>query len=165
MLEEKFYAAWPDFFEIIAEIEWCSPKPYDLLISGGVPEDAKAYLYSIVGYSDKEWWPYYIGKTFQKFVSTRIQQPDHKQRLRSLKENYPDLDFTVTLGTPTFHVSRATKNNIDAIEGLLIYGNWHEEMWNERKINDFAHAKQMHVRNVGWVEHLVAELSYGVFWQ
>lgn len=54
MLEDSFDAAWPDFFEVVADIEWTPPAPHDLLFSGGVKADETAYFYSIVAYVGKQ---------------------------------------------------------------------------------------------------------------
>lgn len=165
MVNGAFEAAWPRYFDLIAEVEWTPPVPHDLLFSGGVAADETAYLYSIVGYVDKGWWPYYIGMVFDQSVSIRNQQADHRTRLMKLKEANPEVGFSIALGTPRFREGRPTRSAIEAIEGLLIYANWHEGMINERKINRFSHAKQIYIRNVGWAEHVEVEIAYGVFYR
>ena len=164
-MKGPYEMAWPDYFDLVADIEWTWPVPYDLLFSGGVEADETAYFYSIVAYVDKRWWPYYIGMVFDQFPSVRNQQPDHRIRLEKLQGRNKALTFSITLGTPAFHVGRRTRDSIAAIEGLLIYGNWHEDMINERKINRFSHAKQIYIRNIGWHEHLEPEVAYGVFYR
>lgn len=165
MIEGSFETAWPGYFDLVADIEWTQPVPKDLLFSDGVEADGAAYFYSIVAYVEKQWWPFYIGMVFDQCVSIRNQQPDHHDRLVKLQNENPGLTFSMTLGTPFFRVGRRTRGSISAIEGLLIYGNWHEGMINERRINRFSHAKQIYVRNIGWHEHVEPELAYGVFYR
>ncbi|WP_019025415.1 MULTISPECIES: hypothetical protein [unclassified Thioalkalivibrio] len=165
MPANEFQAAWPDQFNLVAEIDWTRPAPHDLLFSGGVEEDQWAYLYAIVAWVDKGWWPYYIGKTFAQTVSRRNQQPDHRARLDKLQAKHPSLTFSVSLGTPDITSGRFDEGAIDAIEGLLIFSNWHEDMANERKINSFSHKHQVRLKNTGWTDHLEKEIAYGVFYR
>lgn len=165
MITDSFLVAWPDYFDLVAEINWTPPSPRDLVISGNLDEDATAYFYSIVSRVDKTWWPYYIGMTYNQSVSLRLTQSDHLNRLALLTREHPNRDFSISLGTPNFKVGRRDRRTIEAIEGLLIYSNWHESMINDRKINRFSDAKQMYVRNVGWNEHVEPEAAYGVFYR
>ena len=165
MLEEPLEAAWPEWFEFWTQIEWTEPAPHDLLFSGGIREDQTAKLYSIVARAKNEWWPYYIGMTEQQAVSNRLQQSDHVERLERLRSAHPNLNFSVCLGTPTSIRGTLCRDTVGAIEGLLIYANWHEDMDNSRKINRFSNQRQIYVQNTGWTEHLEKEVAYGVLYR
>ena len=165
LIEGYYDIAWPDYFDLVAEVEWTQPVPHDLLFSGGVDADETAYFYSIIAYLNKQWWPYYIGMVFDQYASVRNQQKDHRDRLAKLQNRHPGVTFSITLGTPFFRAGRLTRDSVSAIEGILIYGHWHDGMINERRINRFSHAKQIFVRNIGWHEHVESEIAYGVFYR
>ena len=69
MTERAYESAWPEYFDLVADVEWTAPVPHDLLFSNGVQADAAAYFYSIIAYFEKQWWPYYIGMVFDQHVS------------------------------------------------------------------------------------------------
>ncbi len=165
MKELDFYISWVDEFAIVGEINWTKPYTHDLLFSGNIEDDDEAYFYSIVAFKDKEWWPYYIGMVFEQTISERLNQPDHKKRLENLRKKYPSLNFTVSLGTPSFNKGKVSQSNISAVEGLLIYSNWHDDMVNERKISKFSSLKQIYIKNTGFIEHLHEEIVYGVLYR
>ncbi len=165
MIAGNFKAAWPEYFNVVVDVDWTPPFSHAELFSGGVSENESAYFYSIVALSRGEWWPYYIGMTFRQTVATRNGQADHLARIDRLKKAHPRHEFMLTLGTPRFEVGSVTLDIIGAIEGLLIYGNWHPEMDNSKKVQTFSPVQHLFVRNTGWSEHLEPELAYGVFYK
>ena len=165
MIAGDFRAAWPDYFDVIAEIEWSHPVSHEHLFSAGIPENDTAYFYSIVAESRGEWWPYYIGMTCKQTVAKRNQQPDHQVRLAALQESHPSLKFMLTLGTPMFERGSPSDEVIGFMEGLLIYGNWHEEMVNLKKIQTFNSVRHVFIQNIGWSHHVEPELAFGVFYK
>jgi hypothetical protein len=165
MHDKEFHFAWPDFCTVAVEISWTKPAPHDLLFSGHLEEDQTAYFYSVVAYTDKRWVPYYIGMTHSQSAAIRNRQSDHISRLSKLKEKFPAHTFSICLGTPTFVEGKPNKETIEAVEGLLIYANWHEEMINERKIKTFCSHEQIYLRNTGFSEHIEHELAYGVMYR
>ena len=165
MLNDPFEFSWPDSCDIVADISWTKPSPHDLLFSGGIDENDSAYFYSIVAYAERDWWPYYIGMTHRQSASIRNKQADHRARLSKLKFDYPSLTFSISLGTPTFATGTLSEANIKAVEGLLIYTNWHEKMDNSKNVARYAASMQIYVRNVGWNAHLYPESAYGAFYR
>lgn len=165
MINEDFKYAWPDYVDVIVEINWTTPVAYDLVFSDDVPENQTAYFYSIVSREGKHWITHYIGMVYQQTVAVRHKQNDHKNRLGDLQKQYPGRQFLLCLGTPLFsdqdHVPE--KYLIEEIESLLIYSNWHENLINKRKVNSFFARRQFHITNSGWTKHIVGEIGYGVF--
>ncbi|MDG9672105.1 hypothetical protein ONV78_30510 [Hahella sp. CR1] len=164
MMNSVFKPAWPEYFDVIAQLEWSEPYTHDELFSGKVKENVSAYFYSIVAQSKRVWWPYYIGMTMDQTVAARNQALDHIERMERLRIAYPKLNFMVTLGTPFFSQGQAKRDVIYAIEGLLIYGNWHSDMVNEKKIQTFNSIPHIFIENIGWIEHVEKELAFGVFY-
>ncbi len=165
MKKNEFYAAWPDYFDVVVDIDWTEPKAHKNLFSGEIPENETAYFYAIVSKFSGEWWPYYVGMTIRQTAAVRNQQPDHRAKLQKLHDSRPRQEFLITLGTPRFERGSAKSETIHAMEGLLIYGNWHQDMVNEKKVQTFTSVQHIHIRNVGWSEHLEPELAYGVFYR
>ncbi len=58
------------------------------------------------------------------------------------------------MGTPKLTIGAINEKTIKEIEGLLIYLNWHKDMINKKKIEYFTSDRQLHIRNVGFNEHL-----------
>lgn len=163
MISGNFQAKWPEYFDVKAEIDWTQPVAHSDLFSGAVQENETAYFYSIVALDGDKWLPYYIGMTFNQTAAIRNKQIDHSARLERLKLRFPEHKFMITLGTPRFELGSITQDAIGAIEGLLIYGNWHSEMDNVKKVQTFNSIPHVFVRNVGWSEHVEPELAFGVF--
>lgn len=161
MIDNAFGFAWPDYIDLSVTIEWTKPFPYDFLFSGEMAENDTAYFYAIVGFHNKKWKPFYVGMTCQQNAAIRHKQQDHKTRLGELKAKY-GIDFSLSLGTPSgISDNDLTAETIGEIEGLLIYANWHDDMVNKRKIDDFSSKRQIYIRNTGWTSHTVPELAYG----
>lgn len=137
----------------------------EVLFSGQVEEDSTAYFYSIVAESGKQWWPYYIGMTYRQSAAIRNQQLDHQRRYQELCKAHSGKTFRISLGTPTFHRGAESLEAISAMEGLLIYSNWHEDMVNQKKVQTFSSVQHLYVCNTGWTEHLEPELAFGVFYR
>ena len=165
MNETGYSIVHPDEFSLYSEIMWSKPYPYEVLYTGHAEEDYEASFYSIVAYSEKEWWSYYIGMVYEQCISDRHKQEDHKRRLKYLQSKNKNLNFSISLGTlKLLHGARITKKVVDEIEGLLIYGNWNEYMVNKKKIEHFSSDRTFHITNKGFIEHLESEeLAYGVF--
>lgn len=161
MINNDFYAAWPEYFDVIADISWSIPINYEHIFNA--PENKTAYFYTIVSKVNETWEIYYIGMTYNQSAAVRVQQLDHRRRLNNLQSMYPRQVFSLSLGTPKFMRGRITKKLIEVIEGLLIYGNWHEKMINSKKIQLFKDLKQIYINNIGWTEHIETEVAHGVF--
>lgn len=165
MIDGNFQAAWPSFFDIIAEIKWSEPVSHQHLFTAGIPDNETAYFYSIIAQNTGVWMPYYIGMTTKQSVALRNQQRDHRERFAELKESHPNLQFMLTLGTPKFERGRATEETIRIMEGLLIYCNWHDEMANTMKVQTYSSVKHVFIRNTGWSHHIEPEVGFGVFYK
>ena len=155
--------AHEDEIDLIVTIDWSNPITHDVLYSGLSDSDETAYFYAIVGRFEKQWWAYYIGKVNNQYVSQRHKNQDHKQRLRTLRESYPDTVWHITLGTPHVEGGRVTSGVVDDIEGLLIYSHWHEETINKLKISRFSSSRSIKVINRGFSDPFYKEIGYGVF--
>ena len=121
---------WPDALSVRARVTWSRPYTYDTLNDRQAKEDDTAYLYSLILRLKGEWWPMYIGMVYSQNVSFRLQQNDHHERRRNLEKQYRGAVVHISLGTPEFVIGRRTKWNIQTVERLLIYSNWHENMLN-----------------------------------
>jgi hypothetical protein len=159
----NFGAAWPDYFDLIADIQWTPPIAHADLFKQPIQEDQTAYFYAIVSQVDTHWVTHYIGMTHRQAVSVRNQQRDHRERLARLQSAHTGHTFMLTLGSPIFKRGRSSLQNISAIEGLLIYAHWHDEMENRSKIQRIVSRKHIHIRNTGWNAHLKPEVAVGVF--
>ncbi|GAA3956139.1 hypothetical protein GCM10022278_13360 [Allohahella marinimesophila] len=95
VIEGSFETAWPEYFDLVADVEWTQPVPHALLFEDGVQADRTAYFYSIVARVKQHWWPFYIGMVFYQYASVRNQQPDHRDRLLKLQNSNPGLTFVV----------------------------------------------------------------------
>jgi len=140
---------------------------HDVLFSNHVSEDEDAYFYAITARCKDGWYPYYIGMVYDQAVSVRHKGKDHLDRLARLKQQHPTLNFGISLGV--IEEIRPQKldlkrDYIEDIESLLIYANWHEDMDNCRKV-DYIRLrlqKQIHIENIGFIDHLEKEIFYGV---
>ena len=162
---KNFDIAWPEDFSIAGEIEWTLPHSHDLLFTGNIEEDDYAYFYTIVALHNKKWLPFYIGIAFDQSVSERHKQEDHRKKIENLKRQHPNTTFNISLGIPQLSVGNLTKKNVESIEGLLIYSNWNEQMVNIKNINKFSSAKQIYIKNTGFIEHLEEFVVYGVVYK
>ena len=149
--------------DVQVEIDWTKPLTHDMLNYGLSSADESANFYAIIGMFDGYWWPYYIGKVYFQAVSSRHKNSDHVKRLDDLKASFPKVVWHLTLGTPKFLSSRKSEALIDTIEGLLIYGCWHEEMANKSKVNNFNAHRQIHIKNTGFRHPFPKNIGYGVF--
>lgn len=151
-----------DWFDLILSVKWSEPLNYD--DKQGIFEfDKNAYFYSIVGFTNNSWVPYYFGITNKQSVSVRIHQEDHRKRRLRLKENHPDIDFMISLGVPSFSRGKINNSNIELIEGLFIYSHCHDDLVNQNKYDRFATGHHIHVTNTGWNKHAFNVVSHGVF--
>lgn len=151
-----------EYIQWQVDINWTKPHGFEVLNYGLIDEDEEAYLYCYVAEEDG-WWPYYIGKVYYRNVSARQRDRDHRERLSNLKQSYPDKNFYISLGTPEINGSSDFDDSIlEAVEGLLIYANWHEDMINKRKIDYFKFHEFIKINNTGFVEHLYKESFYGI---
>jgi hypothetical protein len=152
--------------DLVATIDWSHPVTHDMLNTGLASSDDTAYFYSIIGLSDQEWWPYYIGKVYSQSISQRHKNSDHLKRIQKLKTMYPNVIWHITLGTLTFTDNkRINETLIDDLEGLLIYSNWHDESINKSKINNFSADRQIQITNTGFSDPFHSKIGYGVFVQ
>lgn len=165
MHTDHFYLIWPESCTLDVEISWTKPAPFDVLFSGHIEEDATAYFYSIVAFSNKAWVPYYIGITNRQTASVRNAQPDHLRRQQVLARKFPTHNFSICLGTPQFNVGTLTKATIETLEGLLIFAHWHEDIENKKKTHSFSARHQIYLRNTGFTEHLIPELAFGAMYR
>lgn len=165
LVEREFCFAAPDFVDVEAVINWSKPYPYEVLFTGHADEDETAHFYAIIAYEDKDWWTYYFGMVYDQCISDRQKQPDHRRRLEMLQKDNPKRNFRITLGVLSLpHGNLNNRKLTQAIEGLLIYANWHEDLINLKKVENFACKKSIFIRNIGFIEHLDAEeVAYGVF--
>jgi len=155
--------AHEDKVDYIVNINWAKPITHDMLYTGLSDMDDSAYFYAIIGLFEGDWWPYYIGMVYSQNVSDRHKNKDHQERLEKLKKDYPKTTWHLTLGTPLLKGKRLSKILISEIEGLLIYGNWHDELINKSKINRFSSSNAIKIINEGFSEPFFKTTSYGVF--
>ena len=162
-----FEFAHPDDVAVRATIHWSTPYAHEVLLTGNADEDEGTYFYAIVAYTDREWWTYYIGMSYDQWVSDRHKQPDHVEKLKELRRNNKETNFQVSLGAVKFApYTRVTRALIEELEGLLIYANWHEDLVNKKKTEGFHSKRSFHVENAGFVDHLeTAEIAYGVVYR
>jgi len=163
MNSANFGAAWPDHFDLVADIQWTQPVSHADMFKQPIQEDQTAYFYTVVSQVDTKWKTHYIGMTYRQTVSVRNQQRDHHERLARLQAAHGERAFMLSLGTPVFKRGRVSLQNISAIEGLLIYAHWDDHMENRSKIQRIASRKHIHIRNIGWNAHLKPEVAVGVF--
>lgn len=164
-IDGPYRPAWPDYFDLVVDIHWEEPVPYEALFSGEASGIDTAWFYTIVACSQGEWWTYYIGMTEYQDVARRLRNQDHLRRRQQLQEDYPELEFLVSLGTPTFLRGGQIANRIHLVEGLLIYCNWHEDMANTQKVQAFNSPYHIAIHSSGWNRHLEPEIAFGVFYQ
>ena len=159
----SFDWAYHDEIDIKVTIDWSRPMTHDMLNYGMAKSDEFAYFYSIIGYVNKAWWPYYIGMVYKQSVSERHENPDHKKKLNELKSAFPEITWHLTLGTPDIKGKRLTKKLIESVEGLLIYSNWQDEMVNKSKINKFNSDATIEIINTGFSDPFYTKTGFGVF--
>ena len=74
----------------------------------------------------------YLGKTFDQYVSWRIEQPDHQDRLSRIQRKYPNADVLISVGVISSpDRNRFDRGFIDQIESLLILV--HQPEFNDNK--------------------------------
>ncbi|MEL0169658.1 MAG: hypothetical protein VW877_16170 [Pseudomonadaceae bacterium] len=160
-MTKKFKPSHPDYFDLIVDINWSSPTPYDEL--AGHADDDSAYFYAVVAHENEQWTPYYIGLVWSQTASVRHKNSDHKSRRERLKKLYPDLEFKVALGVPDLDVKDIKKGVIEKLEGLLIYSQWNPRLDNTLKIERFYSDKHILIRNTGFNAPFDTEIGFGVF--
>ena len=160
---KEYEWAHEDEIDLTVAIEWSNPMAHDMLNSGLSDSDDSAYLYSIIGLFDGEWWPYYIGMVYSQQVSIRHKNQDHINRLARLRKMHPNTVWHLTLGTPTVDGKRITKRLIEKVEGLLIYAHWHDECVNESKINGFFSDSYISIVNSGFTDPFYGKVGFGAF--
>lgn len=125
------------------------------------PEEHRIYLYMIVGRFNASRRILYIGKTYRQYASYRLTQPDHIRRRKKLRREYPHHKLTVSFGIVNFDGVRCTSKRIDEVESILIYANWHPEIFNSKKVYHMAIREQIRVTNRGYYKPLTKECYYG----
>ena len=117
-------------------VRWTRLRRYDDVIDG-CADDARANLYFIArrfGSADPK--IIYIGKTRQ-LVSTRLGQPDHKDRYRRWKKAYPHQTLWVAHGIISMPDGNLTQKRIDVAERLLTYSTSLDHT--ENRTNIYSH--------------------------
>ena len=106
------------------------------------PNEGDANFYMLLGSVDGRCYLFYLGKVFDQYVSWRIVQPDHQDRVREICRRYPDTDVLISVGViSTVDRNRYDRDFIDNIESLLILT--HQPEFNDKK-RSWPHIRWWH---------------------
>lgn len=62
------------------------------------PEDAEASYYKLTGVVRGRLQLFYLGKTFDQYTHWRLEQPDHQERIATIRRAYPEVYILVSVG-------------------------------------------------------------------
>ncbi len=149
---------------LLVTIKWSKPIIYENLIENGSYNDDSAHLYMITGkYLNNSPKLYYVGKTYDQYVSHRLTQVDHKNRYDELYNKYPKHKLFVSHGTIEIEGGNRTRKRVDEIERILIYSMNSDHTINKKNLYSHGVTEQYLVSNKGYKSHLPSTIGIGVF--
>jgi len=147
-------------------IRWSRPSEYNTICENGSPLDETAYLYHIIGrFSGKGYKSFYIGCTYDQWISKRLSQPDHRKKYWNFITNYPKHRFYVSCGNIDVVKGKITRKRIKDIEAILIYANDSGHTVNRSHSYTHGAKTSYRIRNNGYRVGLPKEIHYGIFVQ
>ena len=148
----------------LVSINWSKPMIYENLIENGSYNDDDAHLYMITGkYLNNTPKLFYIGKTYNQYVTQRLTQVDHKNRYDQLCDDYPKHTLFVSHGTIEIEEGKRTKKRVAEIERILIYSMNSDHTINQKNLFSHGVTAQYLITNKGYKSHLPSTIGIGVF--
>jgi hypothetical protein len=161
----KLQRVAPDYGYVV-DITWSRPLTYSKIVTDGSRHDAEGWFYMILGYRGSSHPKlFYIGKVFEKCVSQRLRQADHRVRYEQLRSAHPRHSFRVSLGAVKLARGHITARRIDEIESILIFGAYHsrDTLINKNKWWKSGWRHPYVIRNLRSRVLLPREIHHGVF--
>jgi hypothetical protein len=159
-------AVVPDY-EWQVKVTWSKLEGYDRLLGSGSSADSDAWLYMILGFHlNSPPKLFYIGMVFEKEVSRRLRESDHRKRRIKIQCDYPRHQLRVSLGKVDMESGCRTYKRIDEIETLLIFAHSHSHklhIANKRKLLTHRITEHYTIRNCGYRKPLFREIQFGMF--
>ena len=149
-----------------AQIYWSKLFNYDrFLINCGINEDF-TFSYIIFGqYSKFSRRIFYIGKTYDQYIHTRISQKEHKIRIQTLRSKHPKFKFYICIGKLEIINGKISRKRIDQIESLLIFSSDSDYLINKNKVFSLRLKDHYKVVNHGYHKPLPKQIILGLFTQ
>ena len=147
-------------------VKWSRPKLYANALDTDADELYDAFFYKIIGKYNGSYHLLYIGKTYDQFVTDRLQNKDHQKKRAAIQKKYSRHELLVSFG----FVSSEEKRNrrlIDEVESLLIYTHSdHTKLQNKNKIWSHKITRDYKIINSGFrKDEMVKEIALGLFFK
>lgn len=158
--------AWKNYLNYTAKIRWSRLYTCEKLFNY-CPENDDAYFYSIIGRRGQELKLFYIGMVYKQCVSERFKSEDHLSKVRALENHFSKYKIGIRLGVVklTAPITKITKRRINAIEKLLIYINWNQDMINKKAVETINLSEKILIINSGDFKPLVRECGYAAIYK
>ena len=153
-----------DFWRIT--VHWSRPVSYERASTQGTPSDDAAHLYLISArFGDFSPKVLYIGKVFDQWIRTRLQQHDHRRRREAWQASYPRHKLLVSAGCLSVEGGRVTRKHLDAVERILIYSSVNEHTHNVQHLYQHGVSGSYEVANTGSRSGLPRVVAVGMFYR